>query len=204
MLGLPGSTEIRKIITKKKVFEHFDAEMSAERRKSFDADIARITLVNEVSPISVNIPEGESVRSFFVVLVALRQKDFDKQNIVFLAKMFGQKLLFVLEFEGQQALAVWQTRLILSPWSAPEALRVELNGLDLDKIWENIVAGLAGVQVAQGTTLEEQLAQAQQREKLQKEIAKLEKMAWAEKQPKRKFDYMKQIGELQAKLEGLS
>lgn len=196
MLGLPGSTEIRKIITKKKVFEHFGAEMSAERRKSFDADIARITLVNEVSPISVNIPEGENVRSFFVILVALRQKDFDKQNIVFLAKMFGQKLLLVLEYEGQQSLAVWQTLLILSPWSAPDSLRVELNGLDLDKVWETIVAGLAGVQVAQGTTLEEQLAQAQQREKLQKEIAKLEKLAWAEKQPKRKFELMQQIRSL--------
>ena len=193
MLDLPASTEIRKVITKKKVFEHFGAEMSVERRKSFDADIARITLVNEVSPISVNIPEGETIGSFFVMLVALRQKDFDKQNIAFLAKMFGQKLLLVLEYEEQQALAVWQTRLILSPWSEPDALRVELNGLDLDKVWENIVAGLAGVQVAQGTTLEEQLAQAQQREKLQKEIAKIEKMAWAEKQPKKKFELMEKI-----------
>ena len=49
MLGLPASTEIRKVITKKKVFEHFGADMSMERRKSFDADIGRITLVNEVS-----------------------------------------------------------------------------------------------------------------------------------------------------------
>lgn len=203
MLGLPGSTEIRKIITKKKVFEHFGAEMSAERRKSFDADIARITLVNEVSPISVNIPEGENVKSFFVILVALRRKDFDKQNIVFLAKMFGQKLLLMLEYEGQQALAVWQTRLILSPWAASDSLQVELNGLDLDKVWENIVAGLAGVQVAQGTTLEEQLAQAQQREKLQKEIAKLEKLAWAEKQPKRKFELMQMVIMLRQQLEAL-
>ena len=193
MLGLPAGTEIHKVITKKKVFEHFGAEMSAERRKGFDADIARITLVNEVSPVSLNIPAGESIRSFFVVLVALRQKGFDKQNIAFLAKMFGQKLLLVLEYEGQQALAVWQTRLILSPWSAPDTLRVELNGLDLDKAWENIVAGLAGVQVAQGATLDEQLAQAQQREKLQKEIARLEKMAWSEKQPKRKFELMEKI-----------
>ena len=67
MLGLPASTEIRKGITKKKVYERFGAEMSAERRKSFDADIARITLVNEVSPVSVNIPEGENVKCFFVV-----------------------------------------------------------------------------------------------------------------------------------------
>ena len=60
----------------------------------------------------------------------------------------------------------------------------------MDKVWENIVAGLAGVQVQQGTTLEEQLALAQKREKLQKEIAKLEKLAWTEKQPKRKFEIL--------------
>ena len=96
-------------------------------------------------------------------------------------------------------LTVWQFRLILSPWFALEALRVELNGLDLDKVWENIIAGLAGIQVAQGTTLEEQLAQAQQREKLQKEIAKLEKLAWADKQPKRKMEFAKQIEAKKAK-----
>ena len=79
------------------------------------------------------------------------------------------------------------------PWAAPDNLQVSLSGLDLDKVWENIVAGLAGVQVQQGTTLEEQLALAQKREKLQKEIAKLEKLAWAEKQPKRKFELMQRI-----------
>ena len=199
MLGLPASTEIRKVITKKKVFEHFGAEMRAERRKSFDADIARITLVNEISPASVNIAAGETVSAFFVMLVSLRRKDADRQNISFLPQMFGQKLLMVLEYGQQQCLAVWQTRLILNPWSAPDTLRVELNGLDLDKVWENIVAGLAGVQVAQGTTLEEQLAQAQQRDKLQKEIAKLEKLAWAEIQPKRKYELMQRISKLKLK-----
>lgn len=197
MLGLPGSTEIRKIITKKKVFEHFGTEMSAERRKSFDADIARITLVNEVSPVSVNIPSGESVNSFFVVLIALRKKDFDKQNIAFIAKMFGQKLLLVLEYEGQHALAIWQTRLILKDWAAPDHFQVSIAGLDLDKVWENIVANAAGMEVAQGQTLDEQLAAQQKRQKLEKEIAKLEKLAWAEKQPKRKFELMKRIADYQ-------
>ena len=197
MLGLPGSTEIRKIITKKKVFEHFGTEMSAERRKSFDADIARITLVNEVSPVSVNIPSGESVNSFFVVLIALRKKDFDKQNIAFIAKMFGQKLLLVLEYEGQHALAIWQTRLILKDWAAPDHFQVSIAGLDLDKVWENIVANAAGMEVAQGQSLDEQLAAQQKRQKLEKEIAKLEKLAWAEKQPKRKFELMKRIADYQ-------
>ena len=201
MLGLPASTEIRKVITKKKVFEHFGADMSAERRKTFDADIGRITLVNEVSPVSVNIAAGEDVQSFFVILIALRKKDYDKQNVSFIAKMFGQKLLLVLEYEEKQQLAIWQTCLILKDWAEPESLRVELTGLDLDKVWENIVAGAAGVEVEQGRTLNEQLALQQKRQKLEKDIARLEKLAWAEKQPKRKMELVQQIKDKQKMLE---
>ena len=195
MLGLPASTEIRKVITKKKVYEHFGAEMSAERRKSFDADIGRITLVNEVSPVSVNIAAGDEIQSFFVILITLRKKDYDRQNIAFIAKMFGQKLLIVIEYEGMQQLAIWQTRLITKDWTEPDNLHVALIGLDLDKVWENIVAGAAGVEVEQGRTLDEQLARQQKRQKLEKEIARLEKLAWAEKQPRRKIELAQQIKE---------
>ena len=204
MLGLPASTEIRKVITKKKVFEHFGADMSAERRKSFDADISRITLVNEVSPVSVNIAAGDEVQSFFVIHVALRKKDYDKQNVTFIAKMFGQKLLLVLQYEELQQLAIWQTRLITREWTAPENLRVELTGLDLDAVWANIVASAAGVALQQGKNLNEQLAIQQKREKLQKEIAKLEKLAWTEKQPKRKMELAVRMRRLSEELESLN
>ena len=203
MLGLPASTEIRKLITKKKVFEHFGADMSAERRKSFDADIGRIAVVNEVSPVSVNIAAGNEVQSFFVILIALRKKDYDKQNVTFIAKMFGQKLLLVLQYEELQQLAIWQTRLITQEWTAPDNLRVELTGLDLDAVWSNIVASAAGVELQRGKTLNEQLAIQQKREKLQKEIAKLEKLAWAEKQPKRKMELVKHKRILEVELSEL-
>ena len=160
-------------------------------------------MVNEISPVSVNIPEGENVKSFFVILIALRKKDYDKQNIAFIAKMFGQKLLLILEYEEQHSLAIWQTRLIQQDWTAPENLHVEIVGLDLDKVWENIVAGTAGVEVAQGQSLDEQLAAQQKRRKLEKDIAKLEKLAWAEKQPKRKMKLVQSIKALQAQLEDL-
>lgn len=202
MLGLPASTEIRKVITKKKVYEHFGAEMSTERRKSFDADIARITLVNEISPASISIAAGESVHSFFVVLVALKQKEYDKQNITFIAKMFGQKMLIVLEYEGQCALAIWQTRLIIQEWTDAESLRVEINGLDLDKVWDHIVADAAGLEMQTGQTLDEQLAAQQKREKLEKEIAKLEKQAWNEKQPRKKMMILRELSDLKLEMGG--
>ena len=92
MLGLPASTEIKKLITKKKVYEHFGADMSAERRKKFDADIARMTLTNEVSPVSVNLSAGDDVQNFFVLHIALKAKEFDQQNISYISRLFGQRL----------------------------------------------------------------------------------------------------------------
>lgn len=201
MLGLPHATEIKKIITKKKVYEHFGMEMSVDRRKSFDGDIARITLMNEISNVSVNLAQGDDVKAFFVVLVQLRQKEFDQQNIAFISKMFGQKLLIVLEYEGQQRLAVWQTKLLMGEWASPDSLRIELTGLDLDTVWAHAVAGIAGIELQQSGTLDEQIALQAKREKLKREIAKLEKLAWAEKQPKRKFELVQQTKELKQKLE---
>ena len=43
----------------------------------------------------------------------------------------------------------------------------------------------------------------QKREKLEREIARLEKLAWAEKQPKRKMELVRQIKELNQQLEDL-
>ena len=201
MLGLPISTEIRKIITKKKVYEQFGAEMNAERRKKFDADIARMVLSNEVSPVSVNLPAGETVQSFFVLQVFLKAKSFDLQNIAWLARLFGQRLVMVLEAEGCQRFAVWQTRLIMTDWEEPGARTLSLNGLDLDKAWANIVAQIAGINLGQDAALDEQLARTEQRERLQKEIARLEKKARAERQPKKKFELVQQMHALKRELE---
>ena len=46
---------------------------------------------------------------------------------------------------------------------------IELRGLDLDAVWANIVADLAGIELQQGQTLDEQLVRQQKREKLLKE-----------------------------------
>lgn len=202
MLGLPASTEIKKLITKKKVYEHFGADMSAERRKKFDADIARMTLTNEVSPVSVNLSAGDDVKNFFVLHIALKSKEFDQQNISYISRLFGQRLVMLLEAEGQARLALWQTKLIMTEWTTPDTLRLPLTGLNLDKVWENIVTQIAGIEIEQGRTLNEQIAVSAQREKLLKEIGKLEKQARAERQPKKKFEIVQQIKRKQQELEG--
>ena len=201
MLGLPASTEIHMLITRKRVYEHFGADMSAERRKRFEADIARMVLTNEVSPVSINLPAGEQVQSFFVLQVTLKEKEFDAQNIALLARLFGQRLVMMLEYEGRQRLALWQGRLYLTEWADAGAWTLPLTGLNLDQAWEHIVAQIAGIDRDPGRALDEQLAQAAQREKLQKEIARLEKQARAERQPKKKFELVQKIKAYRQNLE---
>lgn len=201
MLGLPASTEIHKLITRKRVYEHFGADMSAERRKRFEADIARMVLTNEVSPVSINLPAGEQVQSFFVLQVTLKEKEFDAQNIALLARLFGQRLVMMLEYEGRRRLVLWQGRLYLTEWADAGAWTLPLTGLNLDQAWEHIVAQIAGIDREPGRALDEQLAQAAQREKLQREIARLEKQARAERQPKRKFELVQKIKAKQQEME---
>ena len=82
-------------------------------------------------------------------------------------------------------------------WKPTESCTIELRGLNLDKVWENIVVDIGGVNIADGNTLDEQIAADERRQKIEKEIAKLEKQARAEKQPKKKFELVQQIKKLQ-------
>ena len=85
-------------------------------------------------------------------------------------------------------------------WKPTESCTIELWGLNLDKVWENIVVDIGGVSIADGNTLDEQIAADERRQKIKKEIAKLEKQARAEKQPKKKFELVQQIKRLKEEL----
>lgn len=64
MLGLPKSTEMSKQLSKKAVYAKF--QMNTAAKEKIDADISRITIVNEITPTKINIPAGEEVGSFFI------------------------------------------------------------------------------------------------------------------------------------------
>lgn len=200
MLGLPKSTEMNKQLPKKAIYAKF--QMNTAAKDKVDADISRITIVNEISPSRINIPAGEEVGSFFVLLVALKKKDFDEKTIAALSKLIPQNILFVLEFEGQSKLAVYRTKLMQTDWKPTESCTLELRGLTLDKVWENAIRSLELGVWNEELSLDENLAIHERQAKLKKEIAKLEKQARAEKQPKKKFELVQRIGKLKEELGG--
>lgn len=198
MLGLPKVTELSKQLPKNAIYAKF--QMNTAERAKIDADISRITIVNEVSPAKINIAEGEQVKSFFVLLVALKRKDFEEKTIITISKLIPQNMILVLECAGEVKLAIYHTKLMQTDWKRKEDLSIELKGLNMDTVWENIIVQIGGITIEQGNTLDEQIAVDEQRMKIQKEIDRLTKAAKIEKQPKKKFELTQQINKLKRQL----
>lgn len=202
MLGLPKSTEMSKQLPKKAIYAKF--QMNTAAKEKIDADISRITIVNEITPDKINLPAGEDVKSFFVLLVSLKKKDYDEKNIATLSKLIPQNILFILECDGESRLAIYHTKVMQTEWKPLDEQQIELRGLNLDTVWKNIVIAVSGVSLEQGNTLDEQIVIDEKRQKLEKEIAKLEKQARAEKQPKKKFEMVQRMKRYMAEMEKLS
>ena len=200
MLGLPKATELSKQLPKNAIYAKF--QMNTAEKAKIDADILRITIVNEVSTEKVHIAAGEQVKSFFVLLVALKKKDFDDKTIITISKLIPQNMLLVLECGDEAKLATYHTKLMQTEWK--EALSVELKGLNLDSVWENIIMQIGGITIDQGNTLDEQIAVDEQRKKIQKEIDRLTKAAKNEKQPKKKFELVQRVKALKKLIKELN
>lgn len=198
MLGLPKATEMSKQLPKKAIYAKF--QMNTLAKEKIDADISRITIVNEVAPNKVNIPAGNEVKNFFVLLVVLKRKDFEEKTIVTLSNLIPQNILYVLECGNESKLAIYHTKLMQTKWKLSAEQKIELKGLNLDKVWENLIRSLECGVWNDELTLDENIALHERQEKLEKEIAKLEKQARAEKQPKKKFELVQQIKMLERRI----
>ena len=199
MYGLPQRTEINKPLHKTKVFEKFD--LTASQRDSFDADISRMFITHVVAESTIpTIKAGKEIADFYVIEVSLKRREYAPKNIELLAKFIPRKILFVLHFEEKAQFAIHHTKLICSEWQQRDTLNVPLAGLDLDAVWENIVATIGSITVQEGNTLTEQIKSDEQKSKLQKQIQLLQQKLNKEKQYNRQIEINAEIKRLKKQL----
>ena len=199
MLGLPVATELHKQLPKKLIYERFS--LNASEKNAIDRDISKITIVHEISPARVKITEGKKVKAIFILLVHLKRKDFLEKTIICVSKIIPQNFVMVLEYEDKACLGVYYKKLYLASWQKTENLVLRLQGLDFDALWDNIITQIIGITIEPGNTLDEQIALYEQRQRLSKEIEKLEKRIQAENQPKKKFALVQELKQLKREAE---
>jgi hypothetical protein len=199
MFGLPANTLINQPLYKKTIFEKFNLK-SAERDR-FDADISRMALVGRVSSATVPaLTKGKEIEGFYVLQVALKRKDYDGKNILMLHKLIPQKIVFALQYDDQTQFCIFHTRLQQSLWMPTDEATINLQGLSLDDVWNNLVAIIGGLDVQAETSIEEQIIHREQREKLLCQIETLEKRCRVEKQTRKKYELHQQILKLKEDL----
>ena len=199
MYSLPANTLINQPLYKKTVFEKFNLK-TAERER-FDADISKMALVARISPATVPaLAEGQEIKGFYVLQVTLKHQDYDSKNILLLQKLIPQQIIYALQYENQTQLCVFHTRLQQSDWCDTESTEIPLTGLSLDEVWENIVAVIGGLDAQAEESIEEQIINREQREKLLHQIEALEKRARTEKQTRKKYELHQQIMKLKEQL----
>ncbi|WP_353890272.1 DUF4391 domain-containing protein [uncultured Bacteroides sp.] len=199
MYGLPISTERKRQLPKKAIYAKFD--LTTVQREGFDADVTRIDIVAVVSPATIPaLGEGTEVKEFYVLDVQMKRREYDAKNILLLTRLIAQHMVLVLRYEKQVQFAIFHTKLFTTAWQPAEQATLSLSGLNLDTVWENIVKEIGQIEVTDGHTLAEQIADDEQRAKLLAQIAILERKMANEKQSRRKREYFELIKKLKEQI----
>lgn len=195
MFGLPVATAINQPLAKKDVFEKFN--LKAAERERFDADISRLTLVARISSATVPaLTEGNEIKGIYVLQVVLKRKVYDPKNILLLQKLIPQNIVFALQHEDKTQLCIFHTRLQQSAWMPTDEAVIPLQGLNLDDVWDNIVASIGSLDTSSEETIEQQIINREQKEKLLRQIEVLEKKCRTEKQTRKKYELHQEIQKL--------
>ncbi len=198
VLGLPQTTEFNKKIPKKKFYE--DLSCSSAVKNAFAKQIKVVYWANKITADTTTLSAGSTVSEIQVLRIVLNQADTDERVLLQIDKVIPYHLIFVLEYGDKFKLAACHTKLIQSAWKPKDTAKIELKGLDLDTVWENIIKQVGNIEVSTDLSLDEQIVIDDKKAKLEKEISRLEKQARAEKQPKKKFELVSKIQVIAKKL----
>lgn len=197
MYGLPKSTEVKKPLPKAHIYQKY--QFSAAQRLLIDTSVARLDFVNAI--ITTTLPavaEGTEVKGIFVVDVELKRSDFDSKAISLIAKAIPQRIIFALGYADKVRFAAYHTKFFLSDWQQVSDACLPLSGLNFDMVWSNLISSIGNFVVKQENSLTEQIKIDEEKQKLQQQIANLERQMNSSKQPRRKRELYLEIKKLKS------
>lgn len=201
MLGLPQTTEVKKIIPKRDLYRKF--ELNIAEQKEFDAAIRQMTIVNEISLRTIPALQKQE-KAVFVLAVQLKQEGCAEKLLQRLCRLIDQRLLLALCYEDKLQLALYfDNRILLNEFMPVAEQKVNLQGTSLNDIWEHLALQVAQLTPRAGLTPASIIANAGRRAEAEAQIAALTKKMFAEKQARKKLTLREAINKLKKELEDL-
>jgi len=201
MLGLPQTTEVKKIIPKRDLYRKF--ELNTAEQKEFDAAIRQMTIVNEISLRTIPALQKQE-KAVFVLAVQLKQEGCAERLLQKLCRLIDQRLLLALCYDDKLQLALYfDNRILLNEFMPVAEQKVNLQGTSLNDIWEHLALQVAQLTPRAGLTPASVIDNAGRRAETEAQIAALTKKMFAEKQARKKLTLREAINKLKKELEDL-
>ena len=218
MIGLPKSTEFNRRIPKQKFYENLS--ITPALRRSFIDDVRGIYWRNKLAATTLNLAAGNSVTEIEVFEIQLNARSIDEAVLRQIDREIPYHILFLLSYEnqyqawigykeaaasGNQAFKVSQY--YHTEWLDEARLPLQLDGLNLDTVYENFVRQIRNSVESEVWRVElsvsENVALDQKRQQLEKQIAALEKKIRREKQFNKQVEMNAELKKLKAQLDAI-
>lgn len=205
MISFPRATEVRKLLPKNAFYRNLN--LSQKLKDSFVSDIENIYVVNSLRNDNLNLNSFSDVKEILVLSLTVRKAEINKKILEAIAQQNPHKLLFILNFDEDQRLAVYYRKLYQSNWMDPNDLQLEIQGTSLDEIWKGIIEQIAIEEKlperATHLNLDQKLEIQAKILELKELINKKEKAIKKEMQPKKQYEMYKELQKYQKELEDM-
>ncbi len=215
MYNLPTSTIVNRVISKKTLVDQLGA--NTRMKDHFTNDVIKVEWLAKLAPRTLNVADGKDVHEISIFLVPLKVKNCPNDIYSFIDGLMPRHTLFILKWNEQVCLHInykeWIentsktdksftiTKTYRSEWMTDETLLIDVQGLNMDAIYESLVRQVAKGKIDnQGDCLNEDVELANERELLLKELETLKFKETSEKQPLKKFAIHNQIMELKKRI----
>ncbi len=215
MLELPKSTEFNKRIPKQKFYENMD--ISPALKKVFAEQVKIIYWRNKIATSTTNLAAGADVTELEIFEIRLNSPIPDDSLLRQIDREIPYHILFLLEYQGKFQAWIGYKEAASSgnkafkvngyyhtDWLEEEELPLKLEGLSVDKVYENFVRQIAGEKLQAENaeeSLKESVARNEQRQALQKQIDALKVKIRKEKQLNKQMQMNAELKKLRKELE---
>lgn len=138
MISFPDKCKVNKFIPKKVFYEKIG--VSNAIKDEFVNDIEKITWLYKLSEDTLGITKTNQTEEIQVFDVILKEKKLPKNIIKIISKAIPYKILFILRFRSDFCYAIKVNDVYFTKWN--EELSINLVGLTLDSVYENLVKSI--------------------------------------------------------------
>jgi hypothetical protein len=204
MLSLPKRTLYNKKIPKNKFYKEIGTDSKLESK--FIQEVDYIVWKHKLSKETTNLEPTKEVEEIQVFEVFLKTEDLSKEVLENIDRVIPYPILYILRFNDKIKLVIAykeknkldENRMVIhsyyeTEWIKEDEMNIDiLSGLTLKDVYDNIIRQLLPIENAEDD-IEDLIELNQRIEALKKDIEKLEKKMYREKQFNKKVDINREL-----------